>query len=552
MSLPSQSASAQSANAQGAQAQNTQSPHTGGLGLRARLGFALAAGALLGAGIAAVSPGQFWIGWLAAAVLLIPALFGLISAWQWGRAAGGARLLAWLVALAFLLRLFTGIGLSMALPVWGYAEKEQQAGYLFKDAYYRDTKAWDLAQSEQPLWRTFRDEFSTDQYGGLLALSALVYRYLSPDAHRPYLMLILGAFFAALGVPFLWRAVQLRWNQRVAVLAAWIYVLYPDAIFFASSQMREPFLVGLSAVAFWAVLAWGDQKKPASLALAASLTCMALISSRVVVAVAGLLALLFVLEYIVARADRRLRVLGWAALAAGLLLVLFFSWEWFRSSAGWDLLRTRLDAGRVKLAIQELQNLTGLKLDVIWVSFLSIYGLTRPLLPAAIAQNAVSALWKGIGIIRSAGWYAIAPFLVYSLFWVWKERDARTRRLGIWLMATVLLWLLIASARGGADVTDNPRYRSQFILWMALLAAWSVDWALAKRDPWLWRWISVEVIFLGFFTNWYFSRYFHAGQRMYFWPMVVWIVGLSGLVLAGGLILDLWRTGKLRFRSRAK
>lgn len=550
MSLPSQSARVQEA---------------GSLGFRARLAVALAAGILLGAGVAAVSPGPFWNGWLAAAALLAPALLALLFAWRWGSEVGGlgasdcavepgnhniGRMLAWLVALAFILRLGGGIGLSLALPVWGYAEDEQQAGYLFKDAYYRDTQAWNLALSAEPLWTSFREEFSTDQYGGLLALSALVYRYLSPDAHRPYLILILGAFFAALGVPFLWRAARLHWNERVAALAAWIYVLYPDAIFFSSSQMREPFLVGLSAVAFWAVLAWSFRNKSTWLALIASLLGMALISSRVAAAMAGVLGLLFLLEHVIIRPNRRWRVLGWAALAGGLILVLAFSWDWFRSSAGWDMLRTTLDAGRVKLAIKELQTLTGLRLDEIGYGFLAIYGLTRPLLPAAIAQNAASSFWKAVGIIRSAGWYGLAPFLVYGFFWVWKVRDFRPRRLGIWLLLVVSLWLLIASARGGADVTDNPRYRSQFIIWIALLAAWSIDWALTHRDPWLWRWIGIEVIFLGFFTHWYLSRYYRLWLKLPLWQMIALIAVLSGLVLAGGWAWDRWRARRLAKKSQ--
>ncbi|NUO81692.1 hypothetical protein HUU05_16605, partial [candidate division KSB1 bacterium] len=98
-----------------------------------------------------------------------------------------------MMALAFFLRLAFGIGLSMALPIWGYDEPEQKAGYLFKDAYQRDRRAWSLAQSEQPLWVSFQDDMKTDQYGGLLALSAAVYRYLSPDVHRPHLVLAIGA-----------------------------------------------------------------------------------------------------------------------------------------------------------------------------------------------------------------------------------------------------------------------------------------------------------------------------------------------------------------------
>jgi hypothetical protein len=515
---------------------------SGKLNIWARLAFALIVGALLGAGVAVLSPGDFWRGWLASTVLLAPALFLLLAACEWG---GGGRMLAWLVGLAFLLRLASGIGLSLALPAWGYAEKEQQAGYLFKDAYNRDNEAWSLNQSGKPVWNSFVKEFATDQYGGLLAISALVYRTFSPDMHRPFLILILSAFFAAIGVPFLWMAVHLRWARRVTVLATWIYVFYPDAVYFSSSQMREPFLVGLSAVAFWALLALNLRKRSTWLALGGSLLCMALISSRVAAAVAGLLGLLFLIENIIGRPERRWKILGWVALGAGVLLMLAFSLEWFRNSVGWEMLVTRNSSGRVYQNIKDFKKLIRLSRDEINVMFIVGYGLTRPLLPAAIAETAGSALWKGIAIVRSLGWYMLAPFLIYGLFWVWKERDVRVRRRSIWLVLVVILWLLIASARGGGDVTDNPRYRSQFIVWLALLAAWSVDWALAHRDAWLWRWIGVEAIFLGFFTNWYFSRYFNTWARLPFWTMIAWIVGLSGLVLVGGWVWDRWHARKV-------
>ncbi len=506
-----------------------------GLSLPARLAAALAGGALLGAGIAAVSPGAFGNGWLAATVLLAPALFALLSAWQWG---GRGKVLAWLVALAFVLRLGFGIGLSRALPVWGYAEKEQQAGYLFKDAYNRDDEAWGLAQSGAPLWHTFTIEFATDQYGGLLALNALVYRVLSPDAQRPFLILILGAFFAALGVPFLWRAAKSGWNERVAVLACWIYVLYPDAIFFGSSQLREPFLVGLSAIAFWAVLTWSSRNRTTWPALSGSLIGMALISSRVAAAVAGFLGLLFLLEYVVAHPDRRWRIFGWAALGAGILLVLAFSWGWFRSSVGWDMLVTKRVSGSLS---QQIKNAHAG--DAGTLAILVSYGVARPMLPAAVTEPS-NPFWRTIAIIRSLGWYALAPFLVYGLFSVWREVDARKRRRAIWLALAVAVWIVIASARGGADVTDNPRYRSLFIVWLALLAAWAIDWVLARRDAWLWRWIAVEAIFLGFLTSWYASRYYKTWGRMAFWQMILLIAGLSGLVLVGGWAWDRWKARK--------
>jgi hypothetical protein len=489
--------------------------------------FSLLGGVLFGALIAVLSPGSFTQGWGAAAILFSGAIFALASAWQW---AGGGRRLAVLVALAFLLRLVLGVGLSLALPRWGYFEPEQQAGYLFKDANYRDQQAWDLAVSNRPLWTSFSEEFATDQYGGLLALSAMIYRYMSPDAHRPFLILILGAFFAALGVPFLYVAARLRWPSRVAVITAWIYVLYPDAVFFASSQMREPFLVGLSAVTFWGVLAIQHHRRAAVLAVIASLAGMAVISSRVAVAVGGFLGLLFLLEYVVTQPGRRWKAAGWLALAVGLVLVLIFSWEWFRGSSGYDALVTWRNSGQVTARIKEIGEQ--------WVlPFVIVYGIAQPVLPAAIADTSIP-LWHTIAIVRAAGWYALAPFLAYGLFFFWREADPRKRRFVLWLALAVVLWLAIAAARGGGDTTDNPRYRSLFIPWMALLAAWSVDWAVAHRDAWLWRWVAVEGIFLTFFTHWYIARYLRWWLRIPFWTMTGMIVALSLVVLAGGWLWD--------------
>jgi hypothetical protein len=501
--------------------------------LRWRLILALVGGALLGAGVAALSPGAFWPGWLAASVLAVPALFLLAAAWTW---AGGGRLLAWMIALAFLLRLVAGVGLSLALPEWGYDTDCQNAGYLFIDACERDREAFGVAQKGEGLYWFSGIKLDTDQYGGLAFLSGWIYRYLSPDAHRPFLVLIVGAFFAALGTPFLYRAISLRWNGRVAGLAAWIYVLYPDALFFASAQMREPILAGLGAVAFWAVLAWERRPRAGLAVFAASLLGMAFFSPRVALMVAGVLLVWFWLEFSASRPGPRWQVLGWFGLAGGLLAMLILTWGWFLDSAAYDIQVTIQRSGWLAKIIEEAGQQWALPV-------LTVYGLAQPVLPAALTETSIP-LWQSLGIFRAAGWYALAPFLVYGLFTVWKEPLVQRRRILIWLVLAVCAWLAISTLRGGGDQTDNPRYRSLFLPWLALLAAWAVDRALALRDAWLWRWILVEGIFLGFFTHWYVSRYLRIAGRLPFWQMLAWILFLSGLVLAGGWLYDRLRAGR--------
>jgi hypothetical protein len=496
---------------------------------RTRLIISIVSSSLIAAVLAAlVSPAAFWAGWLPAFVLLAAGLFALLWAWQW---AGAGRTLGWMITLAFLTRLVVGMSLNLAMPVYGHDEPEQNAGYHFRDAYHRDRQAWALGGSDQPILASFGQQFASDQYGGLLSLSAFVYRYLSPDMHRPYLILILSAWITALGVPFFRQAVHLRWNEPLANLASWIMVFYPDGIFFGSSQMREPFLLGLSAIAFWGVIAYTHSKRSALIALALSLSGIALISSRVALAVAAVLVVWFYLEQLAPRSPRW-RILGWALLGVGALGILFFSWEWFHYSARWDLIVRELNSGWVQKIVQEAG-------QSIRLPFMIGYGLAQPVLPAAIAVPAIP-LWKTIIVLRSLGWYLLAPLLIYSFFTVWKAPIAH-RRIMIWLAVLVAAWLVISSARAGGDMTDNPRYRSMFLPWMALLAAWGLQWAWARRDLWLARWLIVEAIFLAYFTGWYLSRYYNLWDQIPFWSMIVQIVGLSAVVLASGWI---WNTSR--------
>ena len=479
-----------------------------------------------GAGLAAVPPAPVLGGWLAAGVLLWGTGLALLSAWLW---LGGSRTLGWMILLAFLLRLVFGVGMTLALPVFGYDSEQQKAGYLFYDAFQRDCEAWELASSDNAMWAAFQKDFTTDQYGGLLSLSAAVYRYLSPGAHRAVLILILSAFAPALGVAFLFSGISHRWDGRLAKWAGWIFVLYPDAIFFAGSQMREPFLIGLAAIGFWAVLFWKDKPRAAVIAFFASLVVGMLLSSRVTPFIFGMLLILFWAEHLIPR-SRTWQIVGWVGVAAAGIGFLSLSWNWLETSAWWDLQVTEDASGWVASIIADWD----LKVQY---AFITGYGLAQPVLPATIADPAIP-LWKTIAMMRALGWYLLVPFLLYSFLAVWFVKPAKERRILAWMAVFSIIWLVVASARAGGDMTDNPRYRVQFIPFLALLAAWAVQWAWQHRDGWLVRIIAVELVFLGFFGNWYFSRYFQWGGRLPFWDNVKWIVGLSVLILGGGVVWE--------------
>ncbi|MBE0698113.1 MAG: hypothetical protein IH586_14425 [Anaerolineaceae bacterium] len=265
-------------------------------------------------------------------------------------------------------------------------------------------------------------------------------------------------------------------------------------------------------------------------------------STRVALLAGGILFVWFWLEFTATLNDRRARILGWLGLALGMIVLSILSWNWFRSSSGYDTLITIRSSGPITERIKDIGER--------WAFLFSIvYGITRPVLPAAIADWDSLPLWQVIGIFRAVGWYLLAPFLAFGFFTLWREPDPRRRRLALWLILTVIVWLIVASASGGGDATDNPRYRSIFIPWLALLAAWSIDWSLSHRSAWLWRWIAVEAIFVGFFTHWYIGRYYRIWERMQFWYMIAWIIGLSFLVLGGGWFYDRFLAGKLHFRK---
>lgn len=462
-------------------------------------------------------------------------VFFLAWAWRW---TGCKNVVAWMIAAAFILRIGGGLAANLIMPVYGYDEPVQKAGYLFYDAYMRDTQAWELAESKTGIANAFGQEFASDQYGGLLSLSALVYRYISPDAHRSLMIVVLGAFSAAVGIPFLYQALRKRWGKKTALLACWIATLYPESIMLGSSQMREPFLIGLGCIAFWAVCSWNDvRKSTVIITFISSMLGIVLISSRVAAPIFAILTGWFVIEQIIPNLSAARQKIAWVIFGFGCFVLLFLTVGWLQSIAKYDVRITEINSGRIQKAIEDI----GLSIRL---PFIIGYGLTQPVLPAAIADPAIP-VWQTIAIFRAAGWYALAPLLIYGMFTVWKAKPEQDRLLLIWTAAFVLIWILVASIRGGGDQWDNPRYRTIFLPWMSLLAAWGFTYSIRVKDAWLARWVAVEVIFLGFFTSWYLSRYHNLGSRLPFAEMLMWIIGLSALVIGGGIVWD--RVQPLRF-----
>jgi hypothetical protein len=452
-------------------------------------------------------------------------LLALSSRW-----AGGERSLVWIVAFGLTLRLIISVGLTLALPVFGYDNDSHNAGYIFADSFSRDTQAWSLASSGEPILTAFENQYISDQYGGLLAILALEYRHFSPDAHRQMLPLIISATFFMIAVPFLWKTFINRWGRRMAVIATLVFVFYPEAVLLGSAHMREPFLLGLGAIATWAAADWGKNRKLSAFVLTVCAFGLLLISWRSGVIIIGLLVGWLIVDEFMEKWKPSLRVWGWLAMIGAILVFARISYAWIRETAVFDTYLTVQSSGILQMVFRQIGN----KYDL---AVVTLYGLSQPLLPAVLVALS-NPIASAIAILRSLGWYFLAPALVFGFFASWKAVPNRDRRLLIWLTCFSLAWVVVSSYRAGGDTWDNPRYRTILLPWLALIAGWAWDWAINHRNPWLGRLYLIEGLAVLLITNLYLTRYTEFGIRIEFYLNFVIVAVSALLVIAIGLILD--------------
>jgi hypothetical protein len=89
-----------------------------------------------------------------------------------------------------------------------------------------------------------------------------------------------------------------------------------------------------------------------------------------------------------------------------------------------------------------------------------VYGLAQPVLPAVVGDPGAAPVMRWIGFFRAAGWYALAPFLIYAVLASLRARGEDRRSQLIFLSLAVWVWAIIAAFNGGADQWDTPRYRT--------------------------------------------------------------------------------------------
>jgi hypothetical protein len=493
-------------------------------------------------------------GWLAYSLLLSISLLIINFVWKFYNNEGAGKILLVAALVALGLRVLVGVVLYRGLPVWGYDEKPQRAGYVFWDSYKRDTDAWSRSRMDQALTTAFTNPKGSDQYGGVLFLSSSIYRYLSPDTQRPLLIVVMSAAVSALAVLFAWGFVASAIGKKAAMIAAWIIALYPEAVLLGASQMREPFLIAALAAALYGYsrIRKGEFKEGIAIVVASALIIALPISPPFVIVIFAIVASAWFWEGLGIGRRRNLFVLallGVVVLAALALVVR--AWADLDAIAGspWEIIRewwvNAGDQWRVTLVSEQsfwLDNLLKRLPSNFRIPFLVLYGLIQPFLPAALIAPG-APIWRSIGIWRSLGWFLMLPFLLYGTWLAFRRKGWRSLENYL----AVLIWVtaLISSYRAPGYQWDNPRYRVIFLAAQAALIAWTWVEVRLIESPWLKRWFVVLSVNYMLITHWYLGRYYNT-PKLSLEATLVSVLLFSIVYLAGFFLSDVIRTKKLR------
>ncbi len=480
-----------------------------------------------------------WLSFLAATLLGCGILF---AGWLALRTESMPGWLRWLTIGAVLLRLFVGILWFTVLPKWGHGTDAEFAGYVMADAYNRDTRAWELAQSGAPLLTAFRNFRIADQYGGVLFLSSFLYRWFGGDTHKPLMMVVLTASFSSLSIPYIWVVTRRLWGDVAAKVAAWLLFLYPEAILLGSSQMREAFLMTLACMALYGLLLTWQERKTIGMGwvVGVILVCLPISSLFALILLVTCIGVILILS--------RFQILrnwsSWLIIGCLILIVIGGVWllgdriypngasnpvilirEWLTYAAKWEERTAGIQSGWMDKIFQRSPK---------WMNLWIIlgYGTVQPFLPASLIATG-NWVWRIVAIWRSTGWTFILFFLLYSP--IRAAQNIRKHYLAAGLLALTWVVILTSAYRSAGDQWDNPRYRVVFVGLQVALTGWV--WAEQRQnpDPWLRRiLISVGWVFL-WFIPWYLRRY----SSTFIWPVIDLFKTLT-LGLVSALLYCIW------------
>lgn len=470
----------------------------------------------------------FWGTWLFISLLFLLLIYII-------QKSDTPKFLVWVVGISLFLRLGLGLITTENLIDWGYDQEPYQSGYLFKDAYSRDNQAWDLAISDQPIWAAFSSDFFTDQYGGLLALSSLIYRVFTPNAHFQINIIffvtminVIGILLLAIGLREKNKEIGFSTTSKIIIL---IFSFYPDAILFSASQMREPLLLGISACLFWTIhkqeiMIWNRFVHFSLFSI-----FILLISLKI-----GIFVIFSFLIWMLFQPYRKqIKVLNSKnIILPGVVIVivaLYFSYNWILEAGKWDAVLLERNSGFV----QYIVSIIGSRYRLL---FASMYGLFQPVLPAALVEPS-KLFWKILNSLRATGWYLFIPILVYGIVYFFRENVKIKKFEFLFIWSLSVFWILLSSIRAGGDMWDNPRYRLSFLIFIAYVVGVAFYHGWKTKDHWLTRFFVAEFVFILFFLQWYISRYTGFFENLPFFHMVFVLSIIFGLILITGIFEEL-------------
>lgn len=516
----------------------------------------LAVGCALGLSLAAPLSVE---GWAPLGYLLIASVGAALVALAWRHVSGGwglqqmPRTLLAAVLVGLLLRLVCGAVFFRTLPDHGYETRYHNAGFFFYDSFKRDTDAWAIARTDLPLRASLLDQTRSDQYGGLLVLESLVYAGASGGVHRPLLQVGLTAFVGVLAVVYTWGFGGHAFSARTGAIAGWIVAVFPEAVLLASLPMREPYLTAALAMALFGYSAVRlGARRPGLTALLVGIALGLFISPPFAVLILTALGLGFLLDSGIPRKVR------WGVIGGALLLVVVAG---ALSVRGWRTTEGEGDTSLLAVLSSRLSMVPEFQIGRLergsaWVQAIFertpawahpalaiFYGVTQPLLPAALADNTSIPLMRSIAVWRALGWFLLSIPMVYGLL----AAATRTgwRQPGVAFLAVVtLLTTVVAAYWGGGDQWDNPRYRSVFLAAQAVFAAWAWLEAQRRTSPWLLRvaWLMGGITLC--LLSWYVGRYYDTPRLSLFPTLAV----AAGFVV---LSLGVWTVRDVRRRRPA-
>ncbi len=245
--------------------------------------------------------------------------------------------------------------------------------------------------------------------------------------------------------------------------------------------------------------------------------------------------MLFVLlSLVMGRETIKVWKLSWTVV--GLVLLIFaagvFYWAnqtWFAQVGYYQWYLTWRSSGHLQVLFASMP-------EWLQLPFVVVYGVFRPLLPAALIARSAAPLWQAVAIWRSLGWMVLLVLLIYASYLSLRKGNWYKTPGALLLMSWIFTF--VASYRGGGDDWDNPRYRVSIAGIQVILAAWALVTRREEKDPWLRRIIGIAAAITLWMLLWYLPRYFAVPWEMWK-PLDALGLGLVSCVLY--LIWDLCR-----------